>query len=494
MSTLEEDEEMQNAICIDVEINGRIVNYTNKIVKYFSANIQKGKQIDDIIPALYGYFPITKETVILENIQLDSFEGNIIIKQENNEVRLYFYQNPEAMGAWRRILQKHNQEELIKKIVMKTDAKSLTCNVFYTLGFMTFEKLDDSFVLIGDIPNWFKLLFPDYNYSSLRFDLVELFPFLHVFLPEMECLFNKNENGKVVSGLWTETSNNLDELILQATAVNDNASNFLFIESISDRNPDKQKNLQKLREQTLILNQLKKTEDVLRNLLKSREQFISIFSHDIKGPIGGVYSLMELLKRDNDFMSSFKKNHVHLLNVMYNDLRDLHDYSNKLYDWSNVNFGNMKIDKTSTNLFKMVDDISTNVKSKAALKNIKIEINIPQDLNVIVDAVFFKNALYNIIINAIKFSNPLGIIEINALEYNATTRISIKDYGVGIEQNIIDSLTDFDNKVSKSGTKGEKGTGIGLTIVKKILSMHNAKLEINSKIGKGTEIFIHIPK
>jgi signal transduction histidine kinase len=488
------EEKFDTIICIEVEINGRIVGFSNECLQLFDIQIQKGQLIEDIIPALYGYFPLTKERVFIENIHLNNFKGNIILLQENDIVKICFYENPKAMGEWQEKIQKHNQEELIKNIVMKTNTKALTCNVFYTLDFMIFEKNGDNFVLTGDIPNWFKLLFPNYNYSSIKFDLVELFPFLQVFEPEMDVLFGKNENGKVVSGLWTENSDNIDELILQATAVNDNGSNFLFLESISDRNPDKQKNLQKLREQTLILNQLKKTEDVLRNILKTREQFISIFSHDIKGPIGGVYSLMELLRNDKDFMSGFKDNQVHLIDVMYNDLKGLHEYSNKLYDWSNVNFGNMELEKTPTYLYKIFSDIKTNVRSKCASKSIKLKIDIPQDLSIKVDPVFFKNAVYNIVTNAIKFSNPLGIIEISTIEKVDFVQLSVKDYGVGIDKNMIESFSNFDDKISKSGTSGEKGTGIGLTIVQKILAMHNAKFSIKSDLGKGTEVLIQIPK
>ena len=479
---------------LEVESSGRIIGSEDFSLNPFKVDLSKGLKVDDALPFLFGFFPMTKPEIFLENISFSNFFGNVILEHSSNIVRIKFYPNPEGLKLWEHLVQKHNQEQLIKSIVMKTDSSSLSCNVLYTLGFMTFQQSEKGFELMGNVPDWFKKLIPDYNYSSLNFQLEELFPFLEVFLPEATELYQSNEDGKAVSGLWTEFSPQNDEVILQATAVRENGYNFIFLEAISERNPDKQKNLQKLREQSLAYRQLAKTEEKLRNVLKYREQFISIFSHDIRGPLAGIYSLIDLLKNDDEFMGSFKPNHANLFNVMYKDLRDLHDYTTKLYNWSNVNFGNMKLDLEPVDFNSLMKNLLTNLDDKIFSKKIKIVLDIPAQFNIYVDEVFFKNALFNLMTNAIKFSYPMGKITIAAEEADGFQVIKIIDEGVGMTEEIIESIYNYDSKKSAMGTTGERGSGIGLTIVKRIMDMHRADVIVDSVVEEGTIIELKLLK
>jgi len=479
---------------LTVESSGRIIRVIHEKNNPFSIALNKGKRIDDVLPFLFGYFPVSKSEILLENISFNSFFGNVLLQHSGSEVKIEFYNNPEGLELWEHLVQKHNQEQLIKSIVMKTDSSALSCNVLYSLGFMTFQRSEHGFELIGNVPDWFKKLIPNYNYSGLCFQLEDIFPFLEVFLPEAMEIYKRSEDGKVVSGLWTEFTPQSEEVILQATAVKENGYNFIFLESISERNPEKQKNLQKLREQSLTFRQLEKTEEKLRNLLKYREQFISIFSHDIRGPLAGIYSIIDLLKNDDEFMSGFKPNHSHLFNMIYKDIRGLHDYSTKLYDWSNMNFGNMKLDLVSIDFNVLINNLLVNLKDRYYAKKIKMDIKIPSHFIIKVDEVFFKNALFNLLTNAIKFSYPMGEISIMAESHKDYQIIRIADVGMGMSKDIIASIFDFESKESTVGTAGEKGTGIGLTIVKKILDMHNIEIKVESELEKGTRIELVLKK
>jgi len=88
-------------------------------------------------------------------------------------------------------------------------------------------------------------------------------------------------------------------------------------------------------------------------LLKSREQFISIFTHDIKSPLSGVYSLVDFLMEDENFTALLNEEYAELLGVIRRNLSTVFDYTNQLYDWSNLNFAKMDVTKTPTNLRQM---------------------------------------------------------------------------------------------------------------------------------------------
>lgn len=472
---------------------GKIIEFSNEQANPFSFAPAKGSKVEDQFPFLFGLYPMQDQQMVLEHISFDSFEGNIVLHNELEQVNICFYKNPENETQWQKLIQKHNQEKLIKHLEMKTDNLPLPGNVLHSLGFMSFVKVDSNYHLAGNIPDWFKLQFPNYNYSNDIFDLTDLFPFLEVFLPEAEQLFGMRSEGKIASGLWTEVSATNQEIILQATALVEKEKHLILLEPISERNPNKHKDLQRSRELSLAHNQLIKTEDALRDILKYREQFISIFSHDIKGPLAGTYALMNLLSTDEGFMKAFEPQHEHIFNVISKGLKDLYDYSEKLYEWSNINFGQPNLEIANIDLNYLMKQIMLSLENKVKAKNIAVEIQITEQLFVKADEVFFKSALFNILTNAIKFSELLGKITISATEEEGYSLIRIQDEGLGMSEEEKKSLFNFDEKKSKTGTSGEKGTGIGLTIVKKIMDMHKAIIEVESEVGKGTSIIIKLP-
>jgi len=474
---------------------GRVLGSKNVFSDTFNFKIEKGSCIDDIFPFLFGLFPMTQKELILKDMAFEGFKGNIILQNNLKEVSISFYKQPVEALLWEQTIQKHNQKELIDQLVMKTDKANLSSNVFDTLGFMHFEKTDKGFVLNGNIPHWFQVIFPHYNYSSPIFNLEELFPFLEIFTPDTQQLFNSGKDGKLLSGMWSVyNEDNTEEFILQATAIRTDERNFIFIENISERFPDKHKNVQMAREMYLKHQELIKTEKSLRKLFKHREQFISIFSHDIKGPLGGAYSLMNYLKRKEEFMKNFKPDQAEIFNMMYKGLGDLNDYVNRLYDWSNVHFGNIELDISEVSLH----DICVNLKSlfheKLESKNLDLVLNFPESILIQVDQAFFKNALHNILNNAIKFSNEGQTIKIQTVTTPSSLTIQIIDEGVGITKKIQSTIFDYSKKQSRKGTKGEKGTGIGLTVVKRIVDMHNATINIESVVRKGTTVSITLPR
>jgi len=160
------------------------------------------------------------------------------------------------MKQWKDIYQRHNQEKLINKMLTKSMDTMISNDVLNSLGFMGFKKNAQGFILLGNIPNWFNKIFPDYNYSSNKFVLEDIFPFLEVFLPDVFDMFDTDIENKIYSGLWTEVSPGGEEVILQATAINNKSDKYIFIESVSERNPQKHADLQKSRELSLKHQQL----------------------------------------------------------------------------------------------------------------------------------------------------------------------------------------------------------------------------------------------
>ena len=459
----------------------------------FSNLLEAGKCIDEVIPLFHGYFPITQPKIIIEDLSYLDFSGNVLITNNHQEVTIQFYESDNSSKAWSQIIQEFNQDKLIKNLVMKNTNTKLPTSILYNLGFMGFEESGSVFTLVGDIPNWFRTLFPNYNYSSSIFELTTLFPFLEVFFPEATQLFNKNTEGKLLSGLWAEYDNENQETLLQATAIKENGKNILLIESISDRFPNQHKNIQHAREVVLKHQQLIKTEKKLRQLFENQEQFISIFSHDIRGPLSGAFTLLNILKKDESFMKNFNKEQTEVFTIMNKGLKDLYDYTLRLHEWSNAHFGNFELDLSGVNLLELVENLKGLHLELLSTKSLELEISIPASLTIKIDEPLFKNALHNLLANAIKFSNTNNSIKITAIQDTDSTTIQVIDTGIGIPESFKRSLFEYQEKRSSKGTHGEKGSGIGLTVVKRIVDLHNASITIDSEINVGTTVTIVLP-
>jgi signal transduction histidine kinase len=484
---------IKNSFCITVENDGKITDFINKELNPFKIPFKKGLKIDETLPVFYGLFPFYKDEILIERMSFEGFEGCIYIKKHSDKVNIYFDNNKENIEQIRKTIQNHNQNKLINKLMLKK-GNFLPNDILKDLGFLCFKKKDENFIISCEIPQWFKKLFPYYNYSSRVFDLEDLFPFLEVFLPTAQDLYQSNEPNYAVSELWTQFTQEREELVLKAIALNSCKNNFLLIESVSERNPQKHDELQKSRELYLKHKKLVKSEESIRQLLKYREEFISIISHDIKSPLSGAYSLIDYLNSDEEFMGKLSQKHVRLLDVVHKSLKNVLDYSEQLYEWSNLNFSKIKLNKTEVGILSLLMEVAANFSDRIIKKNLSVEYSIPKNQTVFVDEVFFKNVIQNLFTNAVKFSYQHGSLFFSSEENNDFVILKMKDTGMGMTFEVIKTLFDYSTKVSTTGTAGEKGTGIGLNIVKRILDVHEANIYVESEPKKGTTFTLEIPK
>jgi two-component system phosphate regulon sensor histidine kinase PhoR len=149
--------------------------------------------------------------------------------------------------------------------------------------------------------------------------------------------------------------------------------------------------------------------------------------------------------------------------------------------------------KTKTDLLGIVDTCISHLKQEAEKKKISIELRAEK---VCINGVpqILDEMIYNIMDNAIKYNKNNGKIFISLTENNKTVDLSVKDTGVGIPAAEKERVFERFYRVDKSHSKQIGGTGLGLSIVKHGAIFHNATIELESEVEKGTEIIIHFPK
>ncbi len=129
----------------------------------------------------------------------------------------------------------------------------------------------------------------------------------------------------------------------------------------------------------------------------------------------------------------------------------------------------------------LMESIET-LEHKFSQKNIRPVLDIGQDIDVIAEKTSLVNSIFNnILTNAVKFSYPDSKIMIRTSLEGEYISITIEDFGVGIAREIMDNLFKIDKKSTQYGTQGEKGTGFGMSIVKKFVTGYGGKIEVSSK-------------
>jgi signal transduction histidine kinase len=275
--------------------------------------------------------------------------------------------------------------------------------------------------------------------------------------------------------------------------------NFNKIEDQKKQLEDYSKNLEiKVEERTAQLNEsnqeLKKAYHRVLELNQEKNEFLGIAAHDLKNPLTAISSFAEILKTDkeldpeqfDDFLNEIIKASGRMFSIVKN-----------LLDVNAIEQGKLNVKMTSVSLQLVVDEMLSQFSE--ALQKKKIEIiqsNQTDDFEILADFNITLQVVQNIISNAIKFSQPNKkiYITIRSSEEPQHIDISIKDEGPGFTENDKKKLFQKFAKLSARPTGGEHSTGLGLSIVKKLVEMMNGKIRVESEHGKGAEFILTFPK
>ncbi|MCF8222600.1 MAG: tetratricopeptide repeat protein [Bacteroidales bacterium] len=237
---------------------------------------------------------------------------------------------------------------------------------------------------------------------------------------------------------------------------------------------------------------LRQKNRVLNEINVSKDKLFSIIAHDLKGPIGSTLGLSELLTEESEDMDpEVIKNHAELIHRSMNQTNNL---LNNLLIWTRSQLNRIEYSPVELKLADIVSESIDSLSLQAENKLIDIETGINDDLRVKGDEEMLKIILRNLISNAIKFSNPGNHVSVNAEEINSFIEISVTDRGIGMKKDALAVLFNLESDNSKPGTSGEKGTGLGLILVKDFVEKHGGKIRVESEEKKGSTFRFTVKK
>lgn len=233
---------------------------------------------------------------------------------------------------------------------------------------------------------------------------------------------------------------------------------------------------------------LKEVNNQLSGILKAKDRFFSIVSHDLKNVFMNVPELSKLLMESADEMDQDEIKSI--AQRCYEDSTNTMNLFYNLLNWSEVQLDKLVIQDKKIGLTDVVNLSFNLLKGYADRKKITLESFVDKEVTITTDENVLSTVLRNLITNAIKFSHPDSKIDVSANLIKSDVEIAIRDYGVGIEKSEIENIFRLDLKYSKPGTEKEQGSGFGLILCKDLLEKCGGEIKIESEPGKGTTVKI----
>ncbi|HOP14910.1 MAG TPA: HAMP domain-containing sensor histidine kinase [Lentimicrobium sp.] len=234
--------------------------------------------------------------------------------------------------------------------------------------------------------------------------------------------------------------------------------------------------------------ELSRIANELREVNKSRIRLFSIISHDLRGPLANLNSLMKLVQNDDITEPEFKE----LLPELASQTLLTSELLDNLLNWSKNNLNGISCHPKSFAIHDITSDIIRLYESQTGLKGLVISNDTDPQHMAYADPGMISLVLRNLISNAIKFSEKNGKISVYSKIKGLVAEISVEDSGIGIEPERITSLFG-DDQFSTQGTAGEKGTGLGLLLCREFVERNGGSIGVQSTPDKGSRFWFTVP-
>jgi hypothetical protein len=236
-----------------------------------------------------------------------------------------------------------------------------------------------------------------------------------------------------------------------------------------------------------VENELLKTTNQLEESVGAKEKFISIMSHEIRTPMNAVIGITNLLqqqehsKEQNEYFNALKISSENLLKIL-----------NNVLDLSKIESGKITFEEIEFDLNESLKQVKELFSFSSSEKHITIQTNVDSDIPKIIsgDPYRLNQVLANLMSNAIKFTEE-GVIELSVkkIEEKGSSihvNFSVKDSGIGISEDKVTSIFESFTQADKDITRKYGGTGLGLTITKKLIELMGGQINVQSKMGEGS--------
>lgn len=241
----------------------------------------------------------------------------------------------------------------------------------------------------------------------------------------------------------------------------------------------------------LSKDQIKNKNIVLEKNNQDKARLLSIIAHDLKSPFSVILGYTELLTNPQVTLSAEKQ--AKIMSSLHNTATGAYEILSDLLQWSRLHMDRCPFSKEPVRIRRIITDVFDTLRTLLEAKTIKYILKCDESIIFSLDKNMIKTILRNLISNSLKFTPKYGEISVNVAVEKGNLIFSVKDSGIGMDNDTLSKIFKVEEKTSSTGTEGEKGTGLGLILCKDFIELHNGRLTIDSEVGRGTVVTCTIP-
>ncbi len=237
--------------------------------------------------------------------------------------------------------------------------------------------------------------------------------------------------------------------------------------------------------------QIDKTRLMLAN--KAKTEFLAIMSHELRTPLNSIIGFSELLKLQAK--SELSEKQIHYLDSVISSSKHLLYLINDILDTPREESGKIELKIENILLAEAIGEVMDLIKGTAAQRNVILEKELDTGLEFLeADRQWFNQMLFKLLSNAIKFSKPEGgTVRLTVRKADNMAEFHVSDTGIGIRKEDMGKLFREFAQVESGSSRKYGGSGLGLSITKKLIEMHGGKIMVESKYGEGTTFAFTLP-
>lgn len=236
-----------------------------------------------------------------------------------------------------------------------------------------------------------------------------------------------------------------------------------------------------------IQRELAKKNAELMQLNQEKNRFLGIAAHDLRNPLHAILILSDFLLEE-----AGEGEQQEFLQEIHNSSQFMARLVDELLDVAKIESGRLELDYTACDISEVVEASVKRNRVIAARKEIALDFVGEALPTALVDLAKIEQVLNNLIGNAIKFSVPGSRVEVRVAQAGEKIQIDVQDWGTGIPPEIQAKLFTAFGK-GQTGTAGERSSGLGLVIVKRVIQVHGGDIRVESTLGVGTTFFVTLP-
>lgn len=244
------------------------------------------------------------------------------------------------------------------------------------------------------------------------------------------------------------------------------------------------------REHALAAEQAARAEAERSNQLK--DEFLAMLSHELRNPLNAIVGWTQVLRQTSGSTPEAARG----IDAIERNSRVQSYLISDLLDFAGIRFGKMRLEKVRVDPKKALRGAVDGMTGQAQSKGVHLRADLPEgEVFVLGDEARLQQVFWNLLTNAIKFTPAGGRVEVTARESDESIEVEISDTGIGISPEFLPRLFDrFSQQGSRSDSKSS-GLGIGLTIVRHLVTMHGGTIVVSSEgVGRGSSFIVRLPR